>query len=98
MHRYSQNGKVPVSNTVQLHLNSIHAVVQFRPSLKHPRAGGSKRKNNVAGDAEVSVELEESAEEKSVGSSKKQNKRMEPSTEKKIDDEEVCWLNKKYHN
>lgn len=57
---------------MQLHLNSIHAVVQFRPSLKHPRAGGSKRKNNVAGDAEVSVELEESAEEKSVGSSKKQ--------------------------
>lgn len=80
----------------KLHLNSIHAVVQFRPSLKHPRAGGSKRKNNVAGDAEVSVELEESAEEKSVGPSKKQNKRMEPSTEKKTDDEEP-WVALKYH-
>uniref|UniRef100_A0A2N9EFG6 DNA-directed RNA polymerase III subunit Rpc5 n=1 Tax=Fagus sylvatica TaxID=28930 RepID=A0A2N9EFG6_FAGSY len=73
----------------KLHLNAIHAVVQLRPSLEHLSSGGSKRKNNVVGDAEVSVKLEESAGEKSSGPSKKQNKRMESSTEKSTDDEEV---------
>jgi DNA-directed RNA polymerase-3 subunit RPC5 len=58
--------------TMQLHLNAIHAVVQLRPSLEHLSSGGSKRKNNVVGDAEVSVKLEESAGEKSSGPSKKQ--------------------------
>jgi hypothetical protein len=57
---------------VQLHLNTIHAVVQLRPSLEHLKSGGSKRKNNAAVDAEATVKLEESAEEKSVGPSKKQ--------------------------
>lgn len=57
---------------MQLHLNTIHAVVQLRPSLEHLKSGGSKRKNNVAVDAEATVKLEESAEEKSVGPSKKQ--------------------------
>lgn len=57
---------------MQLHLNTIHAVVQLRPSLEHLRSGGSKRKNNVTGDTEVTVKLEESAEGKSVGPSKKQ--------------------------
>lgn len=80
----------------KLHLNTIHAVVQLRPSLEHLRSGGSKRKNNVTGDTEVTVKLEESAEGKSVGPSKKQNKRMEPATEKRIDDEEP-WIPLMYH-
>lgn len=58
--------------TVQLHLNTIHAVVQLRPSLENLKSGGSKKKNNVAVDAEATVKVEESAKEKSVGPSKKQ--------------------------
>ena len=57
---------------MQLHLNTLHAVVQLRPSLEHLRSGGSKRKNNVKVNAEATVKLEESSEEKSVGPSKKQ--------------------------
>jgi DNA-directed RNA polymerase-3 subunit RPC5 len=58
---------------VQLHLiNTLHAVVQLRPSLEHLKSGGSKRKNNVKVNAEATVKLEESSEEKSAGPSKKQ--------------------------
>ncbi|KAG2720013.1 hypothetical protein I3760_02G016500 [Carya illinoinensis] len=80
----------------KLHLNIIHTVVQLRPSLEHLRSGGSKRKNNVAGDGEVTVKLEESAEGRSVSPSKKQNKRIEPSTEEKTNYEEP-WVPLKYH-
>jgi DNA-directed RNA polymerase-3 subunit RPC5 len=45
---------------VQLHLNTIHAVVQLRPSLENLKSGGSKKKNNVAVDAEATVKVEES--------------------------------------
>ncbi|KAE8008813.1 hypothetical protein FH972_005288 [Carpinus fangiana] len=81
----------------KLHLNTLHAVVQLRPSLEHLKSGGSKRKNNVKVNAEATVKLEESSEENSVGPSKKQNKRMEPSTDKKTDDEE-SWVPLKYHS
>jgi DNA-directed RNA polymerase-3 subunit RPC5 len=58
---------------VQLHLiNTLRAVVQLRPSLEHLKSSGSKRKNNVKVNAEATVKLEESSEEKSVGPSKKQ--------------------------
>lgn len=50
----------------------IHTVVQLRPSFEHLRSGGSKRKNNVEGDGEVTVKLKESAEGRSVSPSKKQ--------------------------
>ena len=51
---------------MQLHLNPIHAVVQLRPSLEHLRSSGLKRKNNVTGDANDNVKLEESSERKPV--------------------------------
>ena len=57
---------------LQLHLNPVHAVVQLRPSLDHLNSGGSKRKNSVKGDAEVTVKLEDSGQEKSIGPSKMQ--------------------------
>ncbi|XP_068345124.1 uncharacterized protein [Pyrus communis] len=81
----------------KLHLNPVHAVVQLRPSLAHLNSGGSKRKNSVKGDAEVTVKLEDSGQEKSIGPSKMQNKRMESSTEKKIEDEE-SWVPLRYHS
>lgn len=77
----------------KLHLNPIHAVVQLRTSMGFLKSGGSKRKNNVAG--EVSVKLEDSNQDKPVGSSKKQNKRME-SIEQRSNEEE-CWVPLKYH-
>lgn len=55
---------------LQLHLNPIHAVVQLRTSMGFLKSGGSKRKNNVA--SEIPVKLEDSNQDKSVGSSKKQ--------------------------
>ena len=59
---------------MQLHLNPIHAVAQLRPSLKHLSYASvtSKKKNNVAGDAENTMKLEESSERKPVASTKKQ--------------------------
>lgn len=55
---------------LQLHLNPIHAVVQLRTSMGILKSGGSKRKNNVA--TEIPVKLEDSNQDKSVGSAKKQ--------------------------
>lgn len=55
---------------LQLHLNPIHAVVQLRTSMGFLKSGGSKRKNNVA--SEIPVKLEDSNQDKSVGSAKKQ--------------------------
>ncbi|KAB2618023.1 DNA-directed RNA polymerase III subunit RPC5 [Pyrus ussuriensis x Pyrus communis] len=81
----------------KLHLNPVHAVVQLRPSLDHLNSSGSKRKNSVKGDAEVTVKLEDSGQEKPMGPSKMQNKRMESSTEKKTEDEE-SWLPLRYHS
>lgn len=78
----------------KLHLNPVHAVVQLRPSLDHLNSGGSKRKNSVKGDAEVTVKLEDSGQEKSIGPSKMQNKRMESSTENKTEDKE-SWVPQK---
>ncbi|KAL6222440.1 hypothetical protein ACLB2K_005832 [Fragaria x ananassa] len=72
----------------KLHLNPVHAVVQLRPSLDHLKPGGSKRKGTVTGDAEVAVKREE----KSLAPSKKQNKRVESSTE-----DEESWVPLQYH-
>ncbi|ESR38956.1 SIN-like family protein [Citrus sinensis] len=77
----------------KLHLNPIHAVVQLRTSMGFLKSGGSKRKNNVA--SEIPVKLEDSNQDKSVGSSKKQNKRM-GSIEQRSNEEE-CWVPLKYH-
>lgn len=77
----------------KLHLNPIHAVVQLRTSMGFLKSGGSKWKNNVA--SEIPVKLEDSNQDKSVGSSKKQNKRM-GSIEQRSNEEE-CWVPLKYH-
>ncbi|GAY42741.1 hypothetical protein CUMW_069230 [Citrus unshiu] len=77
----------------KLHLNPIHAVVQLRTSMGFLKSGGSKQKNNVA--SEIPVKLEDSNQDKSVGSSKKQNKRM-GSIEQRSNEEE-CWVPLKYH-
>ncbi|KAJ4714451.1 DNA-directed RNA polymerase III subunit RPC5 [Melia azedarach] len=80
----------------KLYLNPIHAVVQLRTSMEFLKSGGSKRKASGVTNAEVFVKLEASNQDKSVGSSKKQNKRMESSSEQKSNDEE-CWVPLKYH-
>ncbi|KAK9928579.1 hypothetical protein M0R45_025708 [Rubus argutus] len=83
----------------KLHLNPVHEVVQLHPSLEHLKPGGSKRKDRVTGDTEVTVKRENFSEEKSLAPSKKQNKRAESSTE----DEEVLfvsnlsWVPLEYH-
>ena len=66
---------------LQLHLNPVHAVVQLRPSLEHLKPGGSKRKDRVTGDAEVTVKRENSSEEKSLAPSKKQVLSLPPGTD-----------------
>ncbi|KAK9948652.1 hypothetical protein M0R45_004218 [Rubus argutus] len=76
----------------KLHLNPVHAVVQLRPSLEHLKSGGSKRKDRVTGDTEVTVKRENSSEEKSLAPSKKQNKRVDSSTE-----DEESWVPLEYH-
>ncbi|XP_031275282.1 DNA-directed RNA polymerase III subunit RPC5-like isoform X1 [Pistacia vera] len=81
----------------KLVLNPIHAVVQLRPSIEQFKSGGSKRKNNVPGNAEVAIKLEDSNEAKHVGLSKKQNKRIEASAEEKRTHEDECWVPLKYH-
>ncbi|XP_062001316.1 uncharacterized protein LOC133718478 [Rosa rugosa] len=75
----------------KLHLNPVHAVVQLRPSLEHLKPGGSKRKGKATGDAEVTVKREIYSEEKSLAPSKKQNKRVESSTE-----DEESWVPLEY--
>ncbi|KAJ0046447.1 hypothetical protein Pint_05385 [Pistacia integerrima] len=82
---------------LQLVLNPIHEVVQLRPSIEQFKSGGSKRKNNVPGNAEVTIKLEDSNEAKHVGLSKKQNKRTEASAEEKRTHEDECWVPLKYH-
>lgn len=57
---------------LQLHLNPLHAVMQLRPSLKHLSSAGSKKSNNITGDAEGTIKSEESSGKKAVGTSKKQ--------------------------
>ncbi|KAK9284327.1 hypothetical protein L1049_023498 [Liquidambar formosana] len=81
---------------VWLHLNPIHAVVQLRPSMEHLKSGGSKRKNDVTGDAAVIVKSEESNQEEFVGPSKKQSKVMGDLNEQNTDGAE-CWVALKYH-
>ncbi|XWS45389.1 hypothetical protein CRYUN_Cryun15aG0132400 [Craigia yunnanensis] len=81
----------------KLHLNPIHAVVQLRPSLEHLKSSVSKRKSTVAAGAEVAVKVEEPNDGKAAGSSTKQNKRIQSSTEQKSNDKE-CWVPLKYHS
>ncbi|KAH9663248.1 SIN-like family protein [Citrus sinensis] len=94
----------------KLHLNPIHAVVQLRTSMGFLKSGGSKRKNNVA--SEIPVKLEDSNQDKSVGSSKKQinitileiqvllisavQNKRMGSIEQRSNEEE-CWVPLKYH-
>lgn len=80
----------------KLHLNPVHAVMQLRPSLKHLSSAGSKKSNNVTGDAEGTIKSEESSGKKAVGTSKKQIKQESSSTKQKTADEE-CWVPLKYH-
>ncbi|KAI9128546.1 hypothetical protein K1719_000029 [Acacia pycnantha] len=79
----------------KLHLHPIHAVVQLRPSLEHVNSGGSKRKANISTSSKATIKIESSAEEKSVTTSKKQNKREESSVGQKSDGDE--WVPLKYH-
>ncbi|KAK2977029.1 hypothetical protein RJ640_011087 [Escallonia rubra] len=72
------------SKNRSLHLNPIHAVVQLRPSMQHIKSVGS-RKSNV----EDVAMLEEPNEEKSVGPSKKQNKRPGAANEQNEDTDEA---------
>ncbi|KAF7828831.1 DNA-directed RNA polymerase III subunit RPC5 [Senna tora] len=81
----------------KLHLHPIHAVVQLRPSLEHLNSGGSKRKTNVSTSSNATVKTEDSAEEKSVSSSKKQNKQVDSSIGLKSDGDEH-WIPLKYHS
>lgn len=46
--------------------------MQLRPSLEHLNSGGSKRKTSIPTGSNAAVKIEDSAEEKSVASSKKQ--------------------------
>ncbi|KAH9711511.1 SIN-like family protein [Citrus sinensis] len=94
----------------KLHLNPIHAVVQLRTSMGFLKSGGSKWKNNVA--SEIPVKLEDSNQDKSVGSSKKQinitileiqvllisavQNKRMGSIEQRSNEEE-CWVPLKYH-
>ncbi|XP_027331746.1 DNA-directed RNA polymerase III subunit RPC5 isoform X2 [Abrus precatorius] len=81
----------------KLHLHPVHAVVQLRPSLQHLNSGESKRKNIIPSGASANVKIEGSVEEKSVSTSKKQNKLTEPSIEQKNGGDE-CWIPLKYHS
>ncbi|XP_054823065.1 uncharacterized protein LOC129321352 [Prosopis cineraria] len=81
----------------KLHLHPIHAVVQLRPSLGHLNSGGSKRKANISTGSNAAIKIENSAEEKSVAASKKQNKQMESSIGQKSDGDEY-WVPLKYHS
>lgn len=82
----------------KLHLHPVHAVVQLRPSLQHVDSGGSKRKSNISAGANATVKIEGSNEEKSVATSKKQNKQTEPSTIQQKSDDDECWVPLKYHS
>ncbi|KAL1190934.1 hypothetical protein V5N11_020908 [Cardamine amara subsp. amara] len=66
----------------KLHLNPVHAVAQLRPSMQYLSSTGKKKQA-------------ESTEE-SVGTSKKQNKGVQASTDQKPIDEE-SWVALKYH-
>ncbi|TKY47377.1 DNA-directed RNA polymerase III subunit RPC5 [Spatholobus suberectus] len=82
----------------KLHLHPIHAVVQLRPSLQHLNSGGSKRKNIISSGANATVKIDGSNEEKSVATSKKQNKQSEPSVIEQKSDGDECWVPLKYHS
>ncbi|CAE6230837.1 unnamed protein product [Arabidopsis arenosa] len=66
----------------KLHLNPVHAVAQLRPSMQYLSSDGKKKQA-------------ESTEE-SVGTSKKQNKGVQASTDQKPINEET-WVALKYH-
>ncbi|KAI9089322.1 hypothetical protein K1719_029601 [Acacia pycnantha] len=80
----------------KLHLHPIHAAVQLRPSLEHLYSGGSTRKANISTSSNASIKIENSAEVKSVATSKKQKKQMESLVEQKSDGDEH-WVPLKYH-
>ncbi|KAK3033827.1 hypothetical protein RJ639_034245 [Escallonia herrerae] len=91
-HGYPEGSGIPTWLAL-LHLNPIHAVVQLRPSMQHIKSVGSRRNN-----AEDVAMLEEPNEEKSVGPSKKQNKRPSAANEQNEDMEEAHgWVPLKYH-
>ncbi|KAL2348492.1 hypothetical protein Fmac_002492 [Flemingia macrophylla] len=77
----------------KLHLHPVHAVVQLRPSFQHLNSGVTKRKGITSAEANATVGTNE---EKSIATSKKQNKQTEPSIEQKGDGDE-CWVPLKYH-
>ncbi|KAE8655103.1 splicing factor U2af large subunit B-like isoform X1 [Hibiscus syriacus] len=82
----------------KLHLNPIHAVVQFRPSLEHLKSSVSKKKNMVAADAEVTIKVEEQNDGKAADPATKQSKKIQSLTaEQKAEDKE-CWVPLKYHS
>ncbi|KAH1223190.1 DNA-directed RNA polymerase III subunit RPC5 [Glycine max] len=82
----------------KLHLHPVHAVVQLRPTLQHLNSGGSKRKNAASTGANATVKIEGSNEEKSVATSKKQNKQTGPSIIEQKSDGDECWVPLKYHS
>ncbi|PSR88032.1 DNA-directed RNA polymerase III subunit like, partial [Actinidia chinensis var. chinensis] len=80
----------------KLHINPTRAIVQLRPSMEHLTSGGSKKKNNVASNVEATIKSEDLKDEKSAGSSKKQNKQPGILNDHNNDLEEG-WIPLKYH-
>ncbi|KAL1538319.1 DNA-directed RNA polymerase III subunit RPC5-like isoform X1 [Salvia divinorum] len=77
----------------ELHLNPIHAAVQFRPSMRHLSETESKKKTAVSKKVEDVVKIEEQQEAKPSGMSRKQK-----APEQAKDSVEESWIPLKYHS
>ncbi|XP_042023191.1 DNA-directed RNA polymerase III subunit RPC5-like isoform X1 [Salvia splendens] len=77
----------------KLHLNPIHAAVQFRPSMRHLSETESKKKTAVSKKVNDGVKIEEQQEVKASGMSRKQKAPGEAK-----DSVEESWIPLKYHS
>ncbi|XP_042019239.1 DNA-directed RNA polymerase III subunit RPC5-like isoform X1 [Salvia splendens] len=77
----------------KLHLNPIHAAVQFRPSMRHLSETESKKKTVVSKKVNDVVKIEEQQEAKASGMSRKQKAPGEAK-----DSVEESWIPLKYHS
>ncbi|XP_047959441.1 DNA-directed RNA polymerase III subunit RPC5-like isoform X2 [Salvia hispanica] len=93
MPRQTNGRAIGVLTGNKLHLNPIHAAVQFRPSMRHLSETESKKKTAASKKVNDVVKIEEQQEAKASGMSRKQK-----APEEAKDSVEESWIPLKYHS
>ncbi|CAA7405574.1 unnamed protein product [Spirodela intermedia] len=79
----------------QLHLNPVHAVMQFRPLMSHIDPSGLQKRKHISQRTGVATSDDEEVQESAKPSTSRGKTALESTTENGDDSEE--WVSLKYH-